>query len=146
MVSTIKNNKGFTLLEIIVVMIIVGVLAAIALPNLFANVERQRAQEAMSTIGAIKNAVEACAVSGQLASNCTYTNLGISVPATALFTYTVTGLTGTVTASADTVAYSIVATRNTRDGGSTADSVSMGRAASAVFSKSGVGRFAGVWN
>ena len=55
-----RNKNGFTLLEIVVVLIIVGILAAVALPNLFSNVARQRVQEAMGMIPAIKAAVEEC--------------------------------------------------------------------------------------
>ena len=51
-----KNNKGFTLIELLVVVLIIGILAAIALPQYFRAVERSRAAEANSVLGAINHA------------------------------------------------------------------------------------------
>ena len=53
-----KENKlaGFTLLEIIIVVIIIGVLASIALPNYNRTVERSRLAEAVNTLKIIKDA------------------------------------------------------------------------------------------
>ena len=53
------NSKGFTLLELIVVLIVMAALIAIALPQYVGFVERARAAEAMTAIGAIKVAEEA---------------------------------------------------------------------------------------
>jgi len=53
-----NNKSGFTLIEIIVVMIIVGILAAIALPNLFSNVRKSQGTAAIQTMGNMKIAIE----------------------------------------------------------------------------------------
>ena len=53
-----KNNKkrGFTLIEILVVVLIIGVLAAIALPSYMRSVERSRAAGPMTNLGSIAKA------------------------------------------------------------------------------------------
>ncbi len=54
-----NNKSGFTLIEIIVVMIIVGILAAIALPNLFQNVAKSHGVQALTLLDSYKTPVEA---------------------------------------------------------------------------------------
>ena len=70
-----KNKLGFTLIEIIVVLIIVGVLAAIALPSLFANITKSKAAEALASMGAMKSNLEAC---GQKNTPATWANCKLS--------------------------------------------------------------------
>ena len=57
-----KNKSGFTLLEIIIVIIIVGVLASLALPRLFNTIEFSRSTEALNVIGGLKRAADRCAL------------------------------------------------------------------------------------
>ena len=65
---TLKRKKGFTLLEIIIVVIIVGVLASLALPRLFSTVEYSRSTEALAAIGSMRSAMD-CVVKKQTDSN-----------------------------------------------------------------------------
>ena len=51
-----KNNKGFTLVELLVVIAIIGILAVVAVPALFKNIEKAKIAELEADISAIKSA------------------------------------------------------------------------------------------
>ena len=53
----IRSKKGFTLIELMIVVAIIGILAAIAIPMYNANVNRAKMQEATDTLGALKDEV-----------------------------------------------------------------------------------------
>ena len=59
-----RNRKGFTLIELMIVVAIIGILAAIAIPMYNANMNRARMQEAVDTLGAIKD--EVCNVASDI--------------------------------------------------------------------------------
>ncbi|MEW5894890.1 MAG: prepilin-type N-terminal cleavage/methylation domain-containing protein [Candidatus Omnitrophota bacterium] len=50
--------SAFTLLEIIIVIIIIGVLAGLGLPRLFKSIEESRLSEAAANISSLRSAAE----------------------------------------------------------------------------------------
>ena len=52
----IKNKTGFTLIEVMVVVIIIGILASISIPSFNKSMDNARAKEAHSTLELIYNA------------------------------------------------------------------------------------------
>lgn len=54
--STLKPTSGFTLIELMVVLVISGVLAAIALPTFFNQVNKAKQVEAKTTLGTMNRA------------------------------------------------------------------------------------------
>ena len=58
MLRKLKNQKGFTLIEVLVVVIIVAILAAIAVPRYLRYVEKSRSTEAQTAISTIRKAYD----------------------------------------------------------------------------------------
>ena len=52
-----KREHGFTLVELMIVVIIVGILAAVAIPMYRGATERAKASEAESALGAVRSAM-----------------------------------------------------------------------------------------
>lgn len=49
-----KNNKGFTLVELLVVIAIIGILAVVAVPSLFKNINKAKVSDIVSYVNAVK--------------------------------------------------------------------------------------------
>lgn len=60
-------QKGFTLIELMIVVAIIGILAAIAIPQYQNYIARSQVSRAVAEAGAIKTAVESCILNGQTA-------------------------------------------------------------------------------
>ncbi|WP_204578595.1 type II secretion system major pseudopilin GspG [Citrobacter cronae] len=56
--QTRATERGFTLMELMVVIVILGVLASLVVPNLMGNKDRADRQKAVSDIVALENALD----------------------------------------------------------------------------------------
>ncbi len=127
-----KNQSGFTLLEIIIVIIIIGILASIALPKFFKTVEFSRSSEALVNLGSIRRAMDICYQPTLTYTPCTdFTTLSIPDPGGAAYHWTYAWAVPT------TNTYTITATRTTLDGGTATDTIAITNAGA----KSGTGNF-----
>jgi len=110
MIRSMKNRRGFTMLELMVVVIIVAVLAAVAVPLYTGYIKKARVSEAEARLGQILTAAKAfgqetgnwpiatsAGFFGDMTAspNFTYAITSASGPATGTFTSTATG-TGTM--------------------------------------------------
>ena len=56
--SLIKNKRGFTLIEMLIVMVILGLLAALVAPRMFGKVEKSRQKTAKAQISLFETALD----------------------------------------------------------------------------------------
>ncbi|WP_027909870.1 pilin [Pseudomonas sp. URMO17WK12:I4] len=60
-----KAQKGFTLIELMIVVAIIGILAAIAIPQYQTYVAKSQVSRVMSETGSLRTAAEACLLDGR---------------------------------------------------------------------------------
>lgn len=116
------QKKGFTLIELLIVLIIIGVLATLAIPQYTGYVEKARAAEALSMIGALKTAEAAYKLeSGVYTTDITQLQTSIGNVPTANADATGKGQYWYYAANSGgfltTTGYGILATRSSKAGG-----------------------------
>ena len=137
----IEKKGGFTLLEVIIVIIIVGVMASLALPRLFSTIEYSRSTEAFASIASVRSSMERCYLrrNNTYAACNVFANLDLQDPGTSPgsnFTYT-----WPVVPTAST--YTLRATRTAANGGDNASQINV-QNNGATITRSGTTVFAGV--
>ncbi len=109
-------KKGFTLLEVLIVVIIIGILASIALPQYIATLEKGRSGEAVVNIGSIRTSLDRYWYQNNDLTGATLPSDGLAgtldidnpnAVTNRLYNYAISGLSGAGAARA----YTVTATR-----------------------------------
>ena len=132
------ERKGFTLLELIIVIVIIGILASLAMPRFIRTAERSRAAEALAQVGAVRGSMQRYYASDQSYTGATFARLDVDDPNDAtlyplrLFSYVLT-----VT---DATHFTVTATRNATKSGDGSSTITIDQDGGIT----GTGVFAGI--
>lgn len=133
------QKTGFTLIEMIIIIIVLSVLASLALPRFYDTVEFSRSMEALKNIDLVRTSMDTCfALTADYSECADFDTLDAGDPSNYVnshFEY--------VFDSADTEGFSITALRNTLDGGDGVSTIVFTYDATSI-TKSGTGAFEGI--
>ena len=117
MVTRQGRSKGFTLIELMIVVVIIGILAALAIPRFYQSTVKTRQSEAKLILKQIctnqmlyrasnpANTYFSSGASGSAANPNAFAAIDVEIPPNALYTYTITAagndFTATATANLD---------------------------------------------
>ncbi len=79
------KKQGFTLIELMVVIVIMGILAAVAVPKLFAQIQKSKASEVGPAAGSYVHLEDAWVVDQQKYGS--FSEIGYEAPTSTVFTY-----------------------------------------------------------
>jgi len=95
-----RNNKGFTLIELMIVVVIIGILAALAIPRFMRSTTKSKQSEAKQLLKQIYtmqhayrqefNAYACNGVTASAAATATFAVIGVDIGTTARYTYVMT--------------------------------------------------------
>jgi prepilin-type N-terminal cleavage/methylation domain-containing protein len=105
-----RNQKGFTLIELMIVVVIIGILAALAIPRFMASTTRAKQSEAKEILKQIYTMEAAYrqeydsywgnGISADAANPTNFARIGVEIMASARYTYSLVCAQNTFTATA----------------------------------------------
>ncbi len=98
-----QMQQGFTLIELMIVVAIIGILAAVAIPQYQNYVTKSQVSRVMGEIGAVRTAVETCMMDGKTVAECDFGWTNSNLLAGAPGAPAQTGLAVTFTGTAATL-------------------------------------------
>ncbi|MDD4202358.1 MAG: type IV pilin protein [Candidatus Omnitrophica bacterium] len=114
----LTSKKGFTMLELLMVIIVIGILASLAIPQYQSFMEKARTAEARNVISSIKSAQELYFLEhGWYGGVDVINNNYVTFPTSGTLTLWTYAITTPASGATNATTYTVRATRTTKDGG-----------------------------